>query len=141
MKKPKYTETFPIVDGPRHAFDLALCLIDPDPKPLQTFNGDDGGLRHPGFKMDITGIHDKRKRKENMAIIIFLQTYWENPPIHITSLSCGKAVGEFEFKGILQIPSGSVGGDRPEVHARGSYNVTTGKGIISFSKPSSTFNL
>lgn len=134
--KNKTTETFPIIDGPKHWFDLALCLGDPFPTPQQMLHGySGGGTRHPGFIMNTEGIHAKRQNKIREEIIRCLQIYWEKPPIRIIGLSRGKADELWNFRGILTTPSGSLGGLPTEVPARGWYNVTTSKGKITFSKP------
>ena len=135
MKKQRVTETFAILYGPKHPFDLALCLIDPHPRPQQMFHGYSGGTRHPEFVMNIEGIHDKRRNKRKAEIIRYLQVYWEKPPIQITSLSKGSAEGVWYFRGILTVPSGTMGGENPKVPARGWYNVKTCKGKISFGEP------
>ena len=135
MKKQKAVETFAITDGPKHPFDLALCLIDPYPKPQQMFHGYSGGTRHPGFIMNIDGIHDKHQNKKRERVIQHLRVYWQKPPIRITSLSKGNTEGHWDFKGIPTVPSGTVGGQHPEARAWGWYNVNTCKGRISFSEP------
>lgn len=136
MKKEQAKETLGIIDGPKHPFDLALCLIDPFPKPQQMFHGYMGGMRHPNFTIDIKGIHDKRESEKNQRIIDHLQVYWENPPIQITGLRRDeKNDCRWCFVGTLTVPSGTVGGERPTVSAQGWYNTATCKGRITFSNP------
>lgn len=93
----KISISFQIKSGPKHIFDLALCLIDPEPgRGINSFK------RCPDFKIDTNGMFEHYPKPRNPKLdelLDFVSCFGDTVPIRITSLSCNEIPNRWSFKG------------------------------------------
>lgn len=121
--------SFTITGGPKHWFDLLVCLGEPNPIPLYGYLA--GGSRHPGFEVKTDDIWTRfpkpvRERKDKLDRIVCFVSTFASPPIRITGLSRNQEAGRYSFKGEL-----NSGYDDPKFPVSGWFSIPKQKGELT----------